>query len=131
MKDRMVKLYPKGNYLSERVANVVKLEWGLKRTCQGCGSRFYDMCKSPIICPKCNAVFELTTTTTRSRRAKSAAVDEKAAPVDDLTNIVDLELGDDLAAGDTDALLEDADDLGEDLNEMSDVIDHVDESDDR
>jgi len=32
---------------------VVKASWGIKRTCQNCAARFYDLNKSPIKCPKC------------------------------------------------------------------------------
>jgi len=28
-------------------------ELGLKRTCVSCGARFYDLTRSPAICPKC------------------------------------------------------------------------------
>jgi uncharacterized protein (TIGR02300 family) len=30
---------------------MAKPEWGRKRTCQVCGKKFYDLNKSPIICP--------------------------------------------------------------------------------
>ena len=30
---------------------------GLKRICAGCGIRFYDMNKRPIICPSCGTEF--------------------------------------------------------------------------
>src|SRR5512138_3738194 len=33
--------------------SVVKASWGIKRTCQSCSARFYDLNKSPIKCPKC------------------------------------------------------------------------------
>jgi uncharacterized protein (TIGR02300 family) len=36
---------------------VVKAELGTKRTCPSCGSKFYDLLKSPIICPKCGVSF--------------------------------------------------------------------------
>ena len=32
---------------------MVKASWGIKRTCQNCAARFYDLNKSPIKCPKC------------------------------------------------------------------------------
>ena len=35
---------------------------GTKRTCQGCGARFYDLDNSPIICPMCEAEFKLAPT---------------------------------------------------------------------
>jgi uncharacterized protein (TIGR02300 family) len=36
---------------------VVKAELGTKRICPSCGSKFYDLLKSPIICPKCGTSF--------------------------------------------------------------------------
>jgi len=36
---------------------VVKAELGTKRTCPSCATRFYDLLKSPIVCPKCGANF--------------------------------------------------------------------------
>lgn len=36
---------------------MVKAELGTKRTCPSCGSKFYDLLKSPIVCPKCGTSF--------------------------------------------------------------------------
>ena len=36
---------------------MAKQEWGIKRSCQGCNSVFYDMQKTPITCPKCKAEY--------------------------------------------------------------------------
>ncbi|KAB2847989.1 MAG: TIGR02300 family protein [Hyphomicrobiaceae bacterium] len=36
------------------------VERGTKRTCQACGSRFYDLNRDPITCPACQAVFQLS-----------------------------------------------------------------------
>ena len=30
---------------------------GTKRLCAGCNSKFYDLAKTPIVCPMCEAVF--------------------------------------------------------------------------
>jgi hypothetical protein len=100
---------------------VVKLEWGTKRTCLSCGARFYDLQKIPSTCPKCGTVFEIQTVS-RGRRGKAAAVDvtKDLLALDGVG--VDLDLGDDIA-GDIDAdLIEDADDLDEDLNDIPDVL---------
>lgn len=100
---------------------MVKLEWGAKRTCLSCGARFYDMQKTSPACPKCGTVFELQTTA-RGRRGKAAAVDvtKDLLILDDVG--VDLDLGVDLG-GDLDAdLIEDTDELGEDLNDIPDVL---------
>jgi uncharacterized protein (TIGR02300 family) len=40
-----------------RGSTVVKAELGTKRTCPSCGTKFYDLLKSPIICPKCGVSF--------------------------------------------------------------------------
>ena len=37
---------------------VAKPELGIKRTCPECGARFYDLCKMPCECPKCEHSFE-------------------------------------------------------------------------
>ena len=47
---------------------------GTKRVCQSCGARFYDLGHSPIICPVCQTVYQVTPPTTR--RA------ERQAPVE-------------------------------------------------
>jgi len=36
---------------------VVKAELGTKRTCPSCATRFYDLLKNPIVCPKCGVTF--------------------------------------------------------------------------
>jgi len=54
---------------------------GLKRICNGCGARFYDMNKRPIICPACGTEFtgDIQVKTRRSRvaAATEGQVDEK------------------------------------------------------
>ena len=67
---------------------MVKLELGTKRHCSGCGARFYDLNKNPIVCPKCHIVLELAAvsartrpdTTTTARAIKPAAGEEVVAP---------------------------------------------------
>ena len=36
---------------------MAKPELGTKRHCGGCGAKFYDLSKDPIVCPKCQTVF--------------------------------------------------------------------------
>ena len=38
---------------------MAKPEWGVKRACLACGSRFYDMQKNPILCPSCGVKFDV------------------------------------------------------------------------
>jgi uncharacterized protein (TIGR02300 family) len=58
---------------------VSKPEWGIKRICQSCGAKFYDLKSSPIICPSCSAKFD-PDALLRGRRPRSTAA-PKAAPV--------------------------------------------------
>ena len=53
---------------------MAKPEWGIKRLCASCGARFYDLKKDPIICPKCEEVFdpEAVTRLKRSRSSQTA-----------------------------------------------------------
>ena len=57
-----------------------KAERGTKRTCQNpeCGSRFYDLNRDPIVCPVCEAIYELTVTPAVVAAAAAAAGAEKA-----------------------------------------------------
>ncbi|MBY0281025.1 MAG: TIGR02300 family protein [Alphaproteobacteria bacterium] len=104
---------------------MVKLEWGTKRTCQSCASRFYDLHRSPIICPKCGSPFEIQTQT-KARRGRAAAEASKTTSVnlDEVMLVEDIELGEDLdtAIEDDAELIEDTDDLGEDLDDIPDVL---------
>ena len=38
---------------------MAKVEWGIKRICQKCHTKYYDMQKEPIVCPKCGTGFQL------------------------------------------------------------------------
>jgi uncharacterized protein (TIGR02300 family) len=85
----------------------VKLELGTKRHCSGCGARFYDLNKNPIVCPKCHTVLELAAVSARARpdtistaRAiKPAAEEEVVAPEVADAEFVPLEEADPEAQG--------------------------------
>ena len=107
---------------------MVKLEWGNKRTCLGCSARFYDLRRTPITCPKCGTVLELTTTT-RARRGRGAAKEAAIALVD-VDIVDDLVLVDDLVDSHIDVdsdLIEGADDLDEGLDDLPGVGDSDDD----
>ncbi len=115
---------------------MVKPEWGLKRICLGCGARFYDLKRDPILCPKCGVKFDphAVTRPRRSRAAAAAAADAakkaeaeaeakakaKTAENAELDSDLDVEVEDD---GD-DALIADNPDLDED-DDVSGVIEGV------
>jgi uncharacterized protein (TIGR02300 family) len=58
---------------------VAKPDLGTKRLCGGCGAKFYDLAKSPIVCPKCETIFIVPIVTSRSRPESAAAAAAAAA----------------------------------------------------
>jgi uncharacterized protein (TIGR02300 family) len=38
---------------------VAKPELGAKRQCQSCATKFYDLGRDPIVCPKCGTIFQV------------------------------------------------------------------------
>lgn len=126
---------------------MAKPEWGTKRICPSCGTRYYDMRKEPATCPSCSTVFD-PEALLKSRRARPIPAEEvvKKVPVDaeeeetgidteeaeetveadeeevDDVGIEDEEVEDDLvAAEDEDVLLEDAEEL-DDGDDVGDVV---------
>jgi uncharacterized protein (TIGR02300 family) len=103
---------------------VVKFEWGTKRTCGACGSRFYDLRKMQATCPECGVLCDFSVPV-RGRRGRAAAESLKdAVLLNEVVLVDDMELVDDMVEDleEADTLLED-DDLGEDLEDIPDVID--------
>ncbi len=102
---------------------MAKPELGLKRTCVACGTRFYDLTRTPAVCPKCGT--EQPAEQPRLRRAPVAPVpDEKvkkraASPeeTDDL-EVEDVE-GDE-AIEDAEELEDDAESIGEEIEVEAD-----------
>jgi uncharacterized protein (TIGR02300 family) len=60
---------------------VAKPELGTKRLCASCGAKFYDLSKTPIVCPKCETVFVVPVVTSRSRPQEPVAAPVPVAPV--------------------------------------------------
>lgn len=89
---------------------MAKAEWGLKRICPHCGTRYYDMKKNPPVCPSCGAAFD-PESMLRARRGSKAP---KAAVVETPPEEVLVELP--AAEGEEaeEAVIEDAEELGED-----------------
>lgn len=111
---------------------MAKPDWGLKRTCQSCGARFYDMGKSPIACPKCGAEFdaEALLKTRRGKASTPRPVPVVVAP-EEIEPAEGVAVGDDAAEEKEDAVIEDTSELGEDDEDVADVIDNVGEEDER
>lgn len=45
---------------------------GTKRACSECGTKYYDLHRSPIICPRCGAVFVPSTSSSRATKLQKA-----------------------------------------------------------
>ena len=71
---------------------MAKPEWGIKRTCQVCGKKYYDLNKSPIICPCPEAVEFDPNHYLRTRKGKSVPLKASTKNDNDLTeDIEDIE----------------------------------------
>ncbi len=112
----------------------MKAEWGTKRMCQSCGAAFYDMRRTPIVCPKCGATFD-PEAFTKVRRARPQPVEEKRPPPAKKPPLVEAEEDLGVAAeegeefeeieaeesADEEDVIEDASELGEDDTEVGTV----------
>jgi len=99
---------------------MAKPELGMKRTCVACGARFYDLTKSPAVCPKCGT--EQPADQPRLRRAGGNVAEDKrlkkvpTTPEDvqeDVEGVEEVEDEDVLET--TDDLEDDADAIGADI----------------
>jgi len=64
---------------------VGKPELGVKRRCLSCAAAFFDLNRTPIVCPKCGAVFQVVEFAhSRPKWAPipSVAVKKPTAPID-------------------------------------------------
>ena len=104
-----------------------KDEWGVKRLCPSCSTRFYDLQHDPMTCPNCSATFTVDSLTAvkakaqRPEKVKPEPVDIEDLPVIDDEEVIDD--GDDL----DDEIVEDEDD-DVDLDEIADVATDEEES---
>ncbi len=58
---------------------MAKPEWGVKRLCQSCATKFYDLGRSPIACPQCDTRFD-PEALLKSRRSRPAPAPKPAKP---------------------------------------------------
>lgn len=98
-----------------------KDEWGLKRVCPSCATRFYDLRRDPMACPACGTSFTAEslvvgrTRPVRAEKAKPAVADVEDIPDVEADEVV-IEADDDV----DDEILEDEED-NVDLDEIADV----------
>ena len=119
---------------------MAKPEWGAKRICPTCGTRYYDLLRDPVICPKCATPFD-PEAFLRARRARPVApVEKELEPVggDELDSDLESEEVEAAEEGEEavpleeaeeedEEILEDASELGEDEDDMAEVIENVEE----
>lgn len=107
-------------------------ELGTKRVCQHCGARFYDLGRDPIVCPKCGAehTAEMFNRMKRSKPGAEAAARSAARRDAEVTtgDSDDAETEIEETAEEEEAEFEDASELGEDEEDMAQVIDNIDEA---
>jgi uncharacterized protein (TIGR02300 family) len=97
---------------------------GTKRVCPSCGARFYDLNRSPITCPVCQAIYQVTQPTSRRGEraqpveARKVVEPDVEVPATESVEIISLEEVEE--AGAEAAIEEDEEivDLGEDAPEI-------------
>ncbi len=75
---------------------MAKPDLGSKRQCESCGAKFFDLNKSPITCPKCGAIYQVSTA---ARTARAAVAEDEEAEADPVAaDVVSLEEAEDADA---------------------------------
>lgn len=108
------------------VYTVAKPELGNKHQCQQCGTKFFDLNKSPIVCPKCGAVFQFA----MARTQRVSSTDDEETDTDaevDLVSLDEAEAAEDkiAAVADDDVEIEDEGDEDTFLEEEEEDSDDV------
>ena len=83
-----------------------KDEWGVKRLCPSCSTRFYDLQRDPMTCPSCGASFDLDSLLSKKTGSRPEKKDESSASS--------------ATSSDDDAVVLDDDD-SDDLDDIADV----------
>lgn len=102
---------------------------GIKRTCQSCEERFYDLDRDPIVCPYCGEKYIIASSPTAVaemqaeekaalKKAKKVVSDDDDVDDDDLPEVGDDDSIDDSSddSSDDDTFLEDEDEGGGDVS---------------
>ncbi len=66
---------------------MAKPELGNKHQCQHCGTKFFDLNKTPVVCPKCGAVQQVAL----ARPARASAAEEEEIEAETGAELVSLE----------------------------------------
>ena len=115
---------------------MAKPEWGRKRICASCNKKYYDLNKSPIICPSCGAEFD-PEDFLRKKKGKTLPTKQASENdinlTDDISSIDDIEVdNDNEVVSDDDPLLEiNSDDqnvIPEEEIDMDDSISYIEDN---
>ena len=120
---------------------MVKSQWGIKRNCSNCGTKFYDLLKFPVVCPNCNTEFDINKSYKNNYKQKdkkniisdsvvqednldSEIIEEKDK---DLSIIIDENIEDDQIIHDENDLIDDSTVEDEEVNQSisSDDLDEA------
>ncbi|MDC1356532.1 TIGR02300 family protein [Pseudomonadota bacterium] len=109
---------------------MAKPEWGVKRICPACGTKYYDFNNSPIICPSCNMEFD-PDIYLKSRKGKNLSPKLVADNNDNISNLDDIEVeNDEEVVSDDDPILEiNKDDDNEGDIAINDDINFIEDTD--
>src|SRR5215469_11632812 len=115
------------DYRDYKEQHLAKPEWGTKRICPSCGTRYYDLLREAVICPKCSTPYDPEAFLKARRSRPALPVEKEVAPLDadtdtdvdaeDVETIEEDEEAAALAEGEEEEeeeLIEDASELGED-----------------
>ncbi len=101
---------------------------GMKHRCTQCSALFYDLGRSPIVCPKCGVAVQVQI---QAKGRKARGLEEEKEELGSKSTIDESLLDEDgpsEALGDDD-LLEDASELGDEKDEVNEVIEDAEPSD--
>ncbi len=85
--------------------NKIEFNRGTKRKCGSCGTLFYDLDKSPIVCPNCGS--EVALLTNISKRGRPPKISKVEDTVDKKSQINVDELNVDIDSNSEDLIIED------------------------
>lgn len=69
---------------------MAKPELGVKRLCPSCGTKYYDLNRSPILCPKCGTTFDAGQPAVRPEKLAKVVVPIEEVEVDEVVGDVEL-----------------------------------------
>ena len=110
---------------------MAKPNLGSKRQCLNCGTKFFDLGKDPIICPKCGTVFQVAAALAARGGGRAAPADDDEVDAEASPEVVPLEDADAVEDGKvTVAVVEDDTEAEDDTPADDDTFLEEEEEDD-